>query len=66
MAKILSNLMVHRHLGEHDAAKAVDDAIAAVIAGGKTVRYDLREDRDREKATKRAEMADAVIAELNR
>jgi isocitrate dehydrogenase (NAD+) len=65
-AMILSGVMMLRHIGEHDAARAVDDAVAKVIAEGRTVTYDLRADRDRSKAARTAEMADAIIAEIRR
>ena len=65
-AMILSGVMLLRHLGEQDAAKAVDNAVAAVIRGGEHVTYDLRADRNREKGAGTTDMTDAVIAELNR
>jgi isocitrate dehydrogenase (NAD+) len=63
-AMILSGAMMLRHLGELQAAKAVEDAVAAVIAEGKDVTYDLRPDRDRSKASGTSEMGDAIIARL--
>lgn len=64
-AMILSGAMMLRHLGELQAAKAVEDAVAKIIAEGKQVTYDLRPDRDRTKASGTSEMADAIIARLN-
>lgn len=64
-AMILSGAMMLRHLGELQAAKAVEDAVAGVIAEGKQVTYDLRPDRDRTKASGTSEMADTIIARLN-
>jgi isocitrate dehydrogenase (NAD+) len=64
-AMILSGAMMLRHLGELQAAKAVEDAVAAVIAEGKDVTYDLRPDRDRSKASGTSEMGDAIIARLS-
>lgn len=63
-ATILSGAMMLRHLGELDAAKAVEEAVMAIIAEGKTVTYDLRPDRDQSKAAGTSEMADAIIARL--
>ena len=63
-AMILSGAMMLRHLGELQAAKAVEDAVAGIIADGKQVTYDLRPDRDRAKAAGTSEMADAIIARL--
>ena len=65
-AMILSGVMLLRHIGEHDAAEAVDNAVAAVIKEGKSVTYDLRPDRNREKAASTTEMTDAIIAHLGR
>lgn len=63
-AMILSGAMMLRHLGELQAARAVEEAVAAVIAEGKRVTYDLRPDRDRSKAAGTSDMADAIIAKL--
>ncbi len=65
-AMILSGVMLLRHLGEQDAAKAVDTAVASVIKAGERVTYDLRPDRNRERAAGTTDMADAVIAEMGR
>jgi isocitrate dehydrogenase (NAD+) len=65
-AMILSGVMLLRHLNEQDAAKAVDNAVASVIKAGEHVTYDLRSDRSREKGAGTSDMADAIIAELNR
>ncbi len=65
-AMILSGVMLLRHLGEQDAAKAVDMAVASVIRAGDRVTYDLRPDRNRERAAGTTDMADAVIAEMGR
>ncbi len=65
-AMILSGVMLLRHLREFEAAQAMDDAVAKVIADGKSVTYDLRKDRDQSKAAKTSEMADAIIAEIQK
>ena len=64
-AMILSGAMMLRHLGELDAAKAVERAVASTIAEGQQVTYDLRPDRDRTKAAGTSEMADAIIARMS-
>ncbi|MGD9714577.1 MAG: isocitrate/isopropylmalate family dehydrogenase, partial [Thermomicrobiales bacterium] len=63
-AMILSGAMMLRHLGEIDAGKRVEDAVASVIAEGKQVTYDLREDRDPAKAASTTAMTEAIIARL--
>ena len=65
-AMILSGVMLLRHLREFDAANAVEEGVKKVIAEGKNVTYDLREDRDQAKAAKTSEMADAIIAEIQK
>ncbi|MBX6341410.1 MAG: isocitrate/isopropylmalate dehydrogenase family protein, partial [Thermomicrobiaceae bacterium] len=65
-AMILSGVMLLRHIGETAAAEAVDRAVATVIREGTRVTYDLRPDRNREKAATTTEMTDAIIAELRR
>lgn len=60
-ATILSGMLLLRHLGEVEAAKRVEEAVAAVIAEGKFVTYDLKEDPS---AVGTREMADAIIAKM--
>lgn len=64
-AMILSGAMMLRHLGELDAAKAVESAVASIIAEGQQVTYDLRPDRDRTKAAGTSAMADAIISRMS-
>lgn len=64
-AMILSGAMMLRHLGELAAARAVESAVAAVIASGENVTYDLRPDRDRTKAAGTSDMAEAIIKKLS-
>ena len=64
-AMILSGAMMLRHLGELQAAKAIEEAVAAIIEEGKLVTYDLRADRDRTKASGTSDMADAIIARMH-
>jgi isocitrate dehydrogenase (NAD+) len=63
-AMILSGAMMLRHLGELQAARAVEEAVMAVIAEGQQVTYDLRPDRDQSKAAGTSGMADAIISRL--
>jgi isocitrate dehydrogenase (NAD+) len=63
-ALILSGMLMLKHLGEVKAAAALEQAVAAVIAEGKHVTYDLKADRNDPSAVGTSEMADAVIAKL--
>ncbi|MEZ4500493.1 MAG: isocitrate/isopropylmalate family dehydrogenase [Thermomicrobiales bacterium] len=63
-AMILSGAMMLRHLGEIEAGERVEQAVAAVIADGKYVTYDLREDRDPAKAATTTVMTKAIIDRL--
>jgi isocitrate dehydrogenase (NAD+) len=60
-ALILSGALMLRHLGEREAADRVEKAVAAVIAEGKSVTYDLKPRRDDPTAVGTREMADAII-----
>ncbi len=63
-ALILSGMLMLRHLGENEAADRLERAVAAVIAAGKSVTYDMKPNRDDPTAVGTAEMADAIIREL--
>jgi isocitrate dehydrogenase (NAD+) len=63
-ATILSGALMLRHLGESDAAGTVETAVAAVIANGKNITYDLKPTRDDPTAVGTQEMADAIIAAM--
>jgi len=65
-ALILSGMLMLRHLGEADAANRLEAAVERVIAAGEHVTYDLKEDRNDCTAVGTREMADAIIAELQR
>ena len=52
------------YLGEKDAAKKLDNAVAKVIAEGKSVTYDLKPDRNDPTAVGTSQMTDAIIAAL--
>jgi isocitrate dehydrogenase (NAD+) len=61
MAMMLSGVMMLRHLEERDAADRLEGAIAAVIAEGKSVTYDMKPSRDDPTAVGTSEVADAII-----
>jgi isocitrate dehydrogenase (NAD+) len=63
-ALILSGVLMLHHLGETEAAGRVQRAVAAVIAEGKYVTYDLKPARDDPTAVGTREMAEAVIARM--
>ncbi|MFN8223636.1 MAG: isocitrate/isopropylmalate dehydrogenase family protein [Gaiellales bacterium] len=63
-AMILSGKLMLEHLGERDAARRLEDAVAAVIAEGKDVTYDLKPTRDDPSAVGTAAYADAIIRRL--
>jgi isocitrate dehydrogenase (NAD+) len=64
MAVMLSGVLMLRHLEETEAADALEGAIAAVIADGRNVTYDLKEKRDDPSSVGTSQVADAVIAQL--
>ncbi|HBO45890.1 MAG TPA: isocitrate dehydrogenase [Planctomycetaceae bacterium] len=63
-ALILSGMLMLRHLKETDAANRLERAVAAVIAEGKDVTYDMKPDRDDPTAVGTQEMADAICAKM--
>lgn len=63
-AMILSGKLMLEHLGEQDAASRLEAAVAAVIAEGTDVTYDLKPTREDPTAVGTAEYADAIIAKL--
>lgn len=60
-ALILSGVMMLRYLKETKAADRLEKAVAAVIAEGKDVTYDLKPHRDDPTAVGTSQMADAII-----
>lgn len=64
VALILSGKMMLDHLGEREAAAKLDRAVAAVIAEGKNVTYDMKPDRNDPTAVGTQEMADAICAKM--
>jgi isocitrate dehydrogenase (NAD+) len=63
-AMILSGKLMLEHLGEQDAAQRLERAVAAVIAEGARVTYDLKPTRDDPTAVGTSEYADAIIETL--
>jgi isocitrate dehydrogenase (NAD+) len=63
-ALMLSGVLMLRHLGETEAGDRMEAAIAAVIAEGDKVTYDLKPTRDDPTAVGTSEFADAVIEQL--
>ena len=63
-AMILSGKLMLDHLGETEAAERLESAVAAVIAEGERVTYDLKPSRDDPTAVGTAEYADAIIEKL--
>ncbi len=63
-ALILSGMLMLRYLKEKDAADRLEAAVAAVIAEGKSVTYDLKANRDDPTAVGTQEMAEAICGRL--
>jgi isocitrate dehydrogenase (NAD+) len=63
-AMILSGKLLLEHVGEREAAQRLEQAVAAVIAEGKRVTYDLKPTRDDPTAVGTSEYADAIIEKL--
>ena len=63
-ALILSGKLMLEHLGEAAAAQKLEAAVAAVIAEGKDVTYDMKADRNDPTAVGTSQMADAIIAKM--
>ena len=62
MSMMLSGVMMLRHLGEKAAADRVEQAIAAVIAEGKSLTYDMKSSG----AVGTSQVADAVIEKMGK
>jgi isocitrate dehydrogenase (NAD+) len=65
-ALILSGVLMLEYLGEKDAAARLEQAVAATIAEGQSVTYDLKPNRDDPSAVGTREMGQAIIRELTR
>jgi isocitrate dehydrogenase (NAD+) len=64
MALMLSGVMMLRHLGEQEAARRLESAIAAVIEEGSSVTYDMKPTRDDPTAVGTSDVADAIIEKM--
>ena len=64
IAEMLSGVLMLRHLDERGAADRLERAIAAVIAEGRSVTYDMKPNRDDPTAVGTSEVADAIIEKL--
>ncbi len=63
-AVVLSGMLMLRHLKENEAADRLERAVAAVIAEGKSVTYDMKPSRDDPTAVGTREMAEAICAKM--
>jgi isocitrate dehydrogenase (NAD+) len=66
MAMMFSGVLMLRHLQELEAADRLERGLAAVIARGESVTYDMKPHRDDPTAVGTSQVADAVIAEMER
>jgi len=64
MAMMFSGMMMLRHIGEESAGDRLEAALAAVIAEGKDVTYDMKPTPDDPTAVGTSQVADAVIEKL--
>jgi len=64
IAQLLSGMLMLHHLGEHEAADRLEQAIAELIREGKSVTYDMKPERDDPTAVGTSDVADALIAKL--
>jgi isocitrate dehydrogenase (NAD+) len=64
MALMLAGVLMLKHISERDAADKLERSIAAVVAEGKDVTYDLKPERDDPTAVGTREFADAVIRRM--
>jgi len=62
MSMMLSGVMMLKHIGEAEAADRLEKAIAAVIAEGRSVTYDMKPGSDRVVGT--SQVADAIIEKM--
>jgi isocitrate dehydrogenase (NAD+) len=60
MAMMLSGVMMLHHLEEHEAGDRLEGAISRVIAEGRSVTYDMKEDRNDPTAVGTSQVADAI------
>jgi isocitrate dehydrogenase (NAD+) len=65
-ALILSGVLLLQHLGKTAEAEKLEKAVAAVIAEGKDVTYDMKADRNDPTAVGTSQMADAIIRKMKK
>lgn len=65
MAMMFSGVLMLEHLGEVEASKRLDRAIAEVIRKGEKVTYDMKPTADDPTAVGTSQVADAIIEEMN-
>jgi len=63
-ALILSGVLMLRHLGKTIEANKLENAVASVIAQGRDVTYDMKENRNDPTAVGTQQMADAIIKKM--
>ncbi len=63
-ALILSGVLMLRHLGKTKEADNLENAVAAVIAEGRYVTYDMKPNRNDPTAVGTSQMADAIIKKM--
>ncbi|HZP58090.1 MAG TPA: isocitrate/isopropylmalate family dehydrogenase, partial [Dehalococcoidia bacterium] len=66
MAMMFSGMLMLRYMGETAAADRLERALAEVIREGASVTYDMKADRNDPTAVGTAQVADAVIAKLEK
>ena len=64
-ALILSGVLMLRHLNKMAEADKLENAVAAVIAEGKDVTYDMKPDRNDPTAVGTSQMAEAIIEKIS-
>jgi len=65
-ALILSGVLMLRHIGKTVEADKLESAVAAVVAEGKNVTYDMKPDRNDPTAVGTSQMADAIIKKIKK
>jgi isocitrate dehydrogenase (NAD+) len=63
-ALILSGVLMLRHIGESEAAKRLEEAVAKVISEGVHVTYDLKPFHEQARAVGTQEMAEEIIKKI--
>jgi len=64
-AVILSGMLMLNYLGEKEASQRLENAVAAVIAEGKAVTYDMKADRNDPTAVGTCEMTEAICQKMS-